>query len=155
MFLILFLLFTPAISLFSVSPMWAKQIAKQLIYSQNHCFFLRFCDLPLTIRRLCTRQDYLYPDVRGLPFAITQTQKDLHDCDSRDRPCEPPRLTARELRTRSATINEFQCLQATHDSTCRAPKIGRGTAVHGMPPFARTRLSVSTPRRPLSPLPQE
>ena len=54
-----------------------------------------------------------------------------------------------------ATIREFQCLHATQDITCKAPKIGLGTAVHGIPPFARAKLSVNTPSRPLSPLPHE
>lgn len=79
----------------------------------------------------------------------------LHDCDSRERPCAPPRLTVLELRTRSAMMIEFQCVHAIQDRMCKAPKIGRGTAVHGIPPFARTRLSVNTPSRPLSPLPHE
>ena len=79
----------------------------------------------------------------------------LHDCDSRERPCAPPRLTVLELRTRSAMMIEFQCVHAIQDRMCKAPKIGRGTAVHGIPPFALIRLSVNTPSRPLSPLPHE
>ena len=73
-----FLLFTRVISLFSVSPMWAKRIAKQSVYSQNHCFFLRFCNLSLPIRRLCTRQDYLYPDIRGFAFCTYAGHKQTY-----------------------------------------------------------------------------